>query len=314
MKDTRIAIVRTASITALAGNIVICLAKIIIGIYTASLAVLGDGIDSATDVAISVMTLIVSYIINRPSDVKHPWGHQRAETVASLVLSFIITAAGFNLLFAAGKKLFLFYAATDKMPQVLPHTLALFVTAASIIIKLLLALNQHILGKKAGSIMIQANAKNMTNDVILSASVLIGLGISYLLKAPILDALTALLVSLWIIKSGIELFIELNIELTDGNTNNTLYKKLFEAVNSVEGTHNPHRARIRKMANLLDIDLDIEVAADMSVYDAHIIAEKVTTAIKNNIENVYDIVIHIEPHGTANTEIEGFGLSERDIC
>ena len=154
----------------------------------------------------------------------------------------------------------------------------------------------------------------MTNDVILSASVLIGLGISYLLKAPILDALTALLVSLWIIKSGIELFIELNIELTDGNTNGTLYKKLFEAVNSVDGTHNPHRARIRKMANLLDIDLDIEVAADMSVYDAHIIAEKVTTAIKNNIENVYDIVIHIEPHGTANTEIEGFGLSERDIC
>ena len=312
MTDKRIAIVRRASIIALSGNTIISLAKITIGIYTASLAVLGDGIDSAADIAISIMTLIVSYIINKPCDIRHPWGHQRAETVASMVLSFIITAAGFNLLIAAGKKLF--YAVMGTAVLSLPHTLALFVTAASIVIKLLLALNQHILGKKADSIMIQANAKNMTNDVILSASVLIGLGISYLLKAPILDALTALLVSLWIIKSGIELFIELNIELTDGNTNNTLYKKLFEAVNSVEGTHNPHRARIRKMANLLDIDLDIEVAADMSVYDAHIIAEKVTTAIKNKIENVYDIVIHIEPHGTANTEIEGFGLSERDIC
>ena len=161
--------------------------------------------------------------------------------------------------------------------------------------------------------MIQANAKNMTNDVILSASVLAGLAISHFFKTPIFDAVTALLVSLWIMKSGIELFMELNIELMDGNTNDILYKQLFEAVNSVEGAHNPHRARIRRMANLLDIDLDIEVDAAISIYEGHCIAEKVTSAIKEKIENVYDIMVHIEPYGIHNNEEEGFGLSEKDI-
>ena len=67
------------------------------------------------------------------------------------------------------------------------------------------------------------------------------------------------------------------------------------------------------MANLLDIDLDIEVAADLSVYEAHLIAEQVTAAIKERLENVYDVMVHIEPHGVANDEEEGFGLSEADI-
>ena len=107
--------------------------------------------------------------------------------------------------------------------------------------------------------------------------------------------------------------MELNIELMDGNTNDILYKQLFEAVNSVEGAHNPHRARIRRMANLLDIDLDIEVDAEISIYEGHCIAEKVTSAIKEKIENVYDVMVHIEPYGTHNNEEEGFGLSEKDI-
>lgn len=309
--DKRIRLVRIASLTALIGNIIICAAKLTIGIYVHSLSVLGDGIDSATDIAISAMTLIVSFIINRPSDKEHPWGHQRAETIASLILSFIILTAGLQLFLASTKK----FAAVlhGAFIQELPHILAIAVTVSSIAVKLILALNQHILGKKADSMMIQANAKNMTNDVILSASVLAGLGISFIFKAPIFDAITAILVSLWIIKSGVELFMELNVELMDGNTNKLLYKQLFDAVNSVKGTFNPHRARIRRMANLLDIDLDIEVAADISVYEAHNIAEQVTSAIKEKIENVYDVMVHIEPYGVENNESEGFGLCEKDI-
>ncbi len=309
--DERIRLVRMASLTALIGNIIICTAKLVIGIYSGSLSVLGDGIDSATDIAISMMTLFVSFIINIPSDKEHPWGHQRAETMASLILAFIILTACLQLFIASSKKLIAVFYGEAVME--LPHILAVAVTACSIAVKLLLALNQHILGKKAESMMIQANAKNMTNDVVLSVSVLIGLGISYFFRMPVFDAITALLVGLWIIKSGVELFIELNVELMDGNTNKILYKQLFEAVNSVKGVFNPHRARIRRMANLLDIDLDIEVAADISVYEAHKIAEQVTSAVKEKIENVYDIMVHIEPYGVENNEEEGFGLCEKDV-
>ncbi|UTC77031.1 cation transporter [Treponema sp. OMZ 799] len=307
----RVKLVRIASLISLIGNIIICIAKLVIGIYAKSLSVIGDGLDSAADVIIAVMTLAVSFIISRPSDKEHPWGHQRAETMASLILAFIITIAGFQLFITAGGKLINVYKNSVILPM--PHILAIIVTLSSITIKLLLALSQHILGKKAGSMIIQANAKNMTNDVILSASVLTGLAISHFFKAPFFDAITALLVSLWIMKSGIELFMELNVELMDGNTNDILYKQLFEAVNSVEGAHNPHRARIRRMASLLDIDLDIEVDAKMSICEGHCIAEKVTSAIKAKIENVYDVMVHIEPYGIHNCEEEGFGLSEKDI-
>ncbi|UTC74646.1 cation transporter [Treponema sp. OMZ 792] len=307
----RVKLVRIASLISLIGNIIICIAKLVIGIYANSLSVIGDGLDSAADVIIAVMTLAVSFIISRPSDKEHPWGHQRAETMASLILAFIITIAGFQLFITAGGKLINVYKNSVILPM--PHILAIIVTLSSITIKLLLALSQHILGKKAGSMIIQANAKNMTNDVILSASVLTGLAISHFFKAPFFDAITALLVSLWIMKSGIELFMELNVELMDGNTNDILYKQLFEAVNSVEGAHNPHRARIRRMASLLDIDLDIEVDAKMSICEGHCIAEKVTSAIKAKIENVYDVMVHIEPYGIHNCEEEGFGLSEKDI-
>lgn len=309
--EERIRLLRIASWTALFGNFIICIAKVSVGIYAKSLSVLGDGIDSATDIAISVMTLIVSFIINLPSDKDHPWGHQRAETIASIILAFIILIAGLQLFMTSVQKLITVYKGTAIIAM--PHILAIVVTISSILGKLFLALNQHILGKKADSMMIQANAKNMTTDIILSTSVLIGLGVSFVFNIPIFDAITALLVSIWIIKSGIELFIDLNVELMDGNTNKALYKQLFEAVNSVEGTYNPHRARIRRMANLLDIDLDIEVDADITVHEAHTIAEQVTSAVKEKIENVYDIMVHIEPHRVENSENEGFGLCEKDI-
>ena len=161
--------------------------------------------------------------------------------------------------------------------------------------------------------MILANAKNMTNDILLSSSVLISISLTYYLHLPLIDAIVAMLIGLYIIKSGFSLFWELNVELMDGNTNNFLYKKLFSTVAQMEEIHNPHRARIRKMANLLDINLDIEVDANTTVQKAHEIAEELTCKIKENIENVYDVVIHIEPYGTLHDEEEGFGLKPTDI-
>lgn len=310
-RDYEIKLVRLASLIALVGNTLICTAKIGIGIYTGSLAVLGDGFDSSTDVLVSIMTLFVSFVISRPSDKEHPWGHQRAETIASVILAFIIFTAGFQLFLVSIKKLYAFY--NGSLVAEKPHIIAIAVTLVSIIMKLFLALNQHYLGKKAKSLMIQSNAKNMANDVILSVSVLAGLGISYFFKKYVFDSITAIFVSIWIMHSGIKLFIELNRELMDGNTNKLVYKELFDAVNSIHGVYNPHRARIRNMANLLDIDLDIEVEPEMTVLDAHRISEQVASEIKTRIKNVYDVMIHIEPHGIDNNESEGFGLRETDI-
>lgn len=308
-QNTRTEIMRTASFIALGGNLLLCILKLTVGLITGSLAVLGDGIDTTTDVSIAVMAVLVSFVINKPSDSRYPWGRQRAETIASMVLAFIIMFAGIQLFIASINKLIQVYkGALLPMPQ----RIAIIVTAISIAGKLLLALNQYFLGKKAQSLMILANARNMVNDIVISSSVLIGFIISLLFHAPYFDPLVALIVSCLIIKSAVTLFIELNVELMDGNTNKQLYERLFSAVATIPEVKNPHRARIRKMANLWDIDLDIEVDGSMPVSEAHNIAEKTSLVIRQALGNVYDIVIHIEPYNS-DREGECYGLSLEDM-
>ena len=299
-------IIKTASYTALAGNTLLAAIKIGTGIYSGSLAVLGDGIDSSVDVLIAIMSLIVARIISRPADQDHPWGHGRAETVATALLACILFFAGAQLILNSGRDL-IFGESRE-----VPTPLALAGTIVSIGGKALLAWSQYLFGKKAGSSMLRANAKNMAGDVILSAGVLAGLGLSMILHIGQIDSAAAILVGLWVIKSAVGIFLEANAELMDGGSNGESYRAVFNAVRSVEGAGNPHRVRMRRIAGLWDIDIDIEVALDLTVSEAHQIATKVEQAIKERVEGVYDIMVHIEPAGYSHRR-EGYGLNEKTL-
>ena len=310
-------IIKRASIIALVGNVFICLAKLTVAYFTSSLSILGDAIDSGADVGIAIMALVVSFIIKMPQSKKYPYGRGRAETLASLILSLAIMIMGLQLFITAGKKILfpsmnIVGVLLDEM-NFQSQLASIIVIIASIVLKFLLALNQFFLAKKAKSTMILANALNMKNDIILSSSVLIGLSCTYYFHIAKLDSIVALLISLYIMKGGLSLFCELNIELMDGNTNNRLYKKLFDTIALMPNVHNPHRARIRKMANLFEITVDIELACNTTVLEAHNIAEELTCKIKQRIENVYDVVIHIEPYDVLHNEQEGFGLKPIDV-
>ncbi len=303
--NSKAQIIKTASLTALFGNFILASSKIIFGIFSGSLAVIGDGIDSSVDVLIAIMTLIVARVISKPADANHPWGHGRAETVATTLLSCLLFFAGAQLIINSGRDII--FGAQREVPSLT----ALFVTIFSIAGKLLLAWSQHLFGKKANSPMLKANAKNMTSDVLLSLGVLLGLGLSMFFNIGVIDSYAAIIVGLWVLKSALGIFWEANTELMDGGSNKAYYKEVFNAVNSVEGAEKPHRVRMRRIAGLWDIDIDIEVPPNMKVIEAHQIAGKVEEAIKARVENVYDIMVHVEPAG--NEEEEGFGLCEKTI-
>jgi cation diffusion facilitator family transporter len=303
--DNKARLIKAASLTALFGNIVLAAVKIGTGIYAGSLAVIGDGIDSSIDVMIAIMTLVVAKIISRPADAGHPWGHGRAETVATALLSFMLFFAGAQLILNSGREI-IFGAERE-----VPSKYALIVTLVSIAGKLILAWSQYMFGKKANSPMLTANAKNMSADVLLSTGVLAGLGFSIFFNIAVIDSWAALLVGIWVIKSALGIFFEANTELMDGGSDKVFYQAVFDAVKSVEEAGNPHRVRMRRIAGLWDIDIDIEVPPNIRVIEAHWIAYKVETAIKKRIENVYDIMIHVEPSG--NIENEGYGLSEKTL-
>ncbi|MDR0638097.1 MAG: cation diffusion facilitator family transporter [Spirochaetaceae bacterium] len=303
---TKSAVIRTASITALLGNAALAVAKMAVGFVSGSLAVVGDGIDSSVDVIISVMTLFVSKVISKPADKNHPWGHGRAETIATALLACLLFFAGAELIRSS-----ILFLIEKKVPEV-PEMPAVIVTAVSIAGKLLLALSQYFFGKKARSPMLLANAKNMASDVLLSGGVLIGLGLSIYLHIGIIDSIAALAVGLWVIKSAVEIFVVTNTELMDGSGDAASYRAVFDAVRSVQGAGNPHRVRMRRVAGLWVVDIDIEVDPATTVRDAHNIADAVEKAIKQNVEDVYDIMVHIEPQGDTGPA-EKYGLRENEL-
>jgi cation diffusion facilitator family transporter len=307
-EEKRIRLIRLAGFTALSGNLVLAITKFILGRVSGSIAVLGDAIDTMTDVAIALMTIIVSRIISRPGDKEHPWGHGRAETTATMALSFLIFFAGSQLAVSSIHELI------DRTYRTQVSFYAILAALISICGKSLLTVSQHILGTKSGSTMIKANAQNMKGDIVMSAGVLAGIGAARVFNCPLLDPVTAILVSAWVIKNAAKIFMEMNTELMDGNPDEGIYKIMFDAVMSVKGVSNPHRARIRKIASHWDIDLDIEVDAGMTVHTAHEIANRVEKAVRRAIPDVYDIMVHVEPAGHGNHhDREQFGLKESDV-
>jgi len=299
--ENRTKIIQKASWIALFGNTILATAKIIVGIISGSLSVLSDGLDSATDVLIATLTLFAAKISSKPGDPEHPYGHGRVETVSAALISLVIFFAGGQILMSALKSIFGGYTPT------LSSAMALWVTLLSIVGKLFLAWSQFHFGKKSGSTMLIANAKNMRGDVVTSAAVLIGLGLTFLTDIPVLDKVFAALVSLWILKNAVDIFLEANTELMDGTKDRGPYKDLFAAITKIPGAGNPHRVRIRRIGSFYVVDLDIEVEPDMSVRRSHEIAVSVEKAIKSSLPDVYDVIVHVEPKG--NVEEEKFGLT-----
>ncbi len=146
------------------GNAILSVSKIIIGLFAGSLAVVGDGIDSATDVVISIVMIFTARLINRPPSKKYVFGYEKAEGIATKILSLVIFYAGVQMLLSSTKNIF-----SDEVKEI-PSAIAIYVTIFSIIGKLLLASYQYKQGKKINSSMLTANAINMRNDVVISTS------------------------------------------------------------------------------------------------------------------------------------------------
>lgn len=291
---------------AIIGNGILATLKLAIGFISGSFAVIADGIDSTTDIASSLVVLIAAKIISRPPNIKFPYGYKKADSVATKVLSFVIFFAGAQLGYSTIRILI------EGTVMKTPSTLAIWVTVASILGKLLLTLVLFRTGKTVESPMLIANAKNMRNDILISFSVLGSLLFTIIFQEPLIDRLIALAISIFIMYEAFKIFMKSNIDLMDGIDNTEVYCKLFEAVNSVEGAHNPHRVRARKIGNHYMVNLDVEVQPDLSVKEAHEIARNVEKSIKSNLKNIYDIMVHVEPLGNQELD-EKYGITEADI-
>ncbi len=304
--ESRVKEIKKASLTAIIGNAFLAVLKVVVGLIAGSLAVIADGIDSLEDIITSFITLITANVLSKPPSKKYPYGYAKAETIATGLLALIIFAAGIQLAIMSVQKII-----KGTLTE-LPLKIAIYATVISIIGKAFLSYHQFKIGNRVSSEMLRANAKNMQNDVLISLSVLIGLVFTHLFKMPVIDSIAALVVSAWILKVAVQIFLKTNVELMDGTKDNKIYNIIFKAIDSVEGVKNPHRVVVRNVGHKLKIGADIEVDGNMSLKEAHELSNKVEESIRSKIDHLFDVTIHVEPIGDKTTEKE-YGISRENL-
>ncbi|WP_281890246.1 cation diffusion facilitator family transporter [Paenibacillus sp. YYML68] len=259
--------------------------KIAIGYLTASAALTADGINNTTDIVVSLAVLIGLRISRKPPDRDHPYGHKRAETIASLVASFIMAAAGLQVVLGAAKSFF-----ADE--RTTPSLLAAWVALGAAVIMWGVYMYNSRLAKRIQNQSLMAAAQDNRADALVSIGAAVGIfGARFGL--PVLDAVAALAVGLIILKTAWDIFSDAAHTLTDGFDDQQLkvYEETLTTTPGVKGIKDI-RARVHGSSVLLDVV--VEVSAELSVGQSHDISDEIERRMlqEHHIRNVH---VHIEP-------------------
>ncbi|MFD2617942.1 cation diffusion facilitator family transporter [Terrilactibacillus laevilacticus] len=259
--------------------------KLILAYFTHSEALRADGLNNTTDIIASIAVLIGLRIARKPADDDHLYGHWKAETVASMVASFIMLVVGLQVLYGAIKSLF---HGEVKPPDILSAWTAIF---CAIVMYGVYRYNKK-LAQKIQSQSVMAAAKDNLSDAWVSIGTAVGI-LGSQLNLPWLDPVAALLVGGLICKTGIDIFKEAVKYLTDGFDENKL-QSYKNAIMHVPGVLSVKNIRARNYGNNPVVDVVILVNPTLDVRDAHDIATNVENELSHQ-HGVYEAHVHIEP-------------------
>ncbi len=277
-KITLLSVITTASLAVI---------KVAGGLLYHSHALLADGVHSFSDLLTDCMVFFASKYGSVDADDSHPYGHQRIETAATLLLSLFLIIAGFSIAWDAIDELF--YASHTK-----PNWLSLPIISLSIIANELLFRYTHHIGTKIRSQLLLANAWHHRSDAASSLVVLVGL-IGGLAGMVFLDTVAASIVGLMIIKMGWDYAWNSVKELIDTAVDPTLLAQIRNIITGVHGVERIHQLRSRLMGRDVLIDVHIIVASKISVSEGHFIAQQVHHALVDTMKDVKDVTVHVDP-------------------
>ncbi|AEB29961.1 putative cation efflux transporter [Carnobacterium sp. 17-4] len=259
--------------------------KLIIANYSGSSALRADGLNNTTDTIASIAVLIGLRLARRPPDDNHPYGHWKAETVASMVTSFIMLAVGLEVLISAVKHLF---APERNSPDLIAGYVGLF---SSIILMAIYIYNNK-LAKKQKSKSLQAASKDTFNDSLISLSTAIAIFASNF-NMPWLDSVMAIIVSLIILKTAFEIFRESAFELSDGFNENDL-KEFKQTILTLPEVLKVESIKGRTYGTIIHVDVIIKTNPEMTVKRSHELTEQVEQLLADDF-GVFDTKVHVEP-------------------
>jgi cation diffusion facilitator family transporter len=274
-------------------NLVLTLIKLIAGFLGNSQALVSDGLNSFSDIFISVMLLVVLKVATKKPDHDHPYGHEKYEGLAYFVLGiiFILTAT-----YIFVNSILSIIHSIDNPNEVLaPHRLTILVAIIALSIKIGLYVYYKKISSTFSSPTIKADAKNHLIDAWATLISLIGITLAQF-NLIIFDYIASIIIGLFILKLGLQIFFESISYLVDQAPSDEEVKDIKVIINSVSGVIKIDDIKIRKHMTQKYVDVEIGVNSSLSLEEAHKIAENVHHLVEKKFPEVIHCMVHVNPH------------------
>jgi len=268
-------------------NLMLTAVQVTVGILAKSQALVADGLHSLSDLVADFVVLLAGRHSQKDADADHPYGHQRYETAASLVLGVMLLAVGVGMLWAAMRKL--------ESPETVAtvHVAALWVAGGALVAKELLFRYMLRAAKRIKSSMLVANAWHARSDA--ASSLVVGIGIiGNLAGYPILDPIAALIVGFMVGKMGWEFGWDALHDLMDRGVDDQEVAAIRQTLIETPGVSAVHDVRTRKMGDMILVDAHLEVDATITVEAGHDIAVSARNRVLQR-HRVLNLMTHIDP-------------------
>lgn len=290
MKNEFEKIAMNVSYVSIAANVVLSVFKLLAGIVAHSGAMISDAVHSASDVFSTIVVIIGIRISSKQSDKEHPYGHERMECVAAIVLATILAVTGFGIGYSAvGKILSGDYANLE-----VPEAMALIAALISIAVKEAMYWYTRYNAKKIDSSALMADAWHHRSDALSSVGALAGIA-GARLGYPICDAAASLCICFFIAKAAYDIFRDAVDKMVDKACDEATENELKNCALAQEGVLGVDLLRTRVFGNKIYVDIEIRADGDGSLREAHGIAERVHDSIEGNFARVKHIMVHVNP-------------------
>jgi cation diffusion facilitator family transporter len=282
-------LIRKVTWIGIAVNLVLAVGKVLAGVYGESQAVIADGVEALLDLLTVVLVYAGSRFWSRPPDETHPFGHGRIETLAAVLIGVSLVGAAFGIGWQA--------VTTLREPHTdPPQWIAVAAAFASVVGKEILYRYTVRVGRRIKSVAVVATAWHYRSDAFSSIPVVIAVTGAILLPAwTVLDHLGAVVVSIFMLHAAFKITWPGLKELIDAGAPAELRRRIRDLAAAVPGVIQVHEIRTRYIGTSLCADLHVVVRGSISVREGHAIAREVESRLIGGIEEVVDVIVHVEP-------------------
>lgn len=284
------AIAVRVSLVSIIGNIALTSFKLAAGIIAHSSVMINDAIHSASDVVSSLIVIAGVKISGKKADQSHPYGHERFESVAAVILAVILVFVGGSIGIRAVKSII----SGGYRDLVMPGVLALVAAIVSIIGKAVLFYYTRVRAKQIASTALKAEAWHHLSDSLSSVGALIGIG-GAMLGVPILEPVASIIIALLILKAAVDIFRSAIDQMVDKSCEKELEEELRSCILAQEGVIRVDMLQTRMFGNKIYVDTEIGVDGTRSLKEAHGIAEQVHGALELQFPQIKHVMVHVNP-------------------